>query len=160
MPAIQAFANEHPEIPGTVINELLGRDGGWDVAMDAFYVNDGKNITLLNGKEAISLSVADSWCEAAQRSILQHSLHDAQIVAFSNGLPSSVVDVASPCKYAAAKVVGLTKRHVVLGLGRAAIICAQADLDREVAKGEVVSVAFEGGKGRVSPPAQARVVER
>lgn len=160
VPAIQAFAKERPEVPGVVINELLGRDGGWDVAKDAFYVNDGKIITLINGNEAISLSVADSWCEAAQRSICQHSLHEAKVIAFSNGLPSSVVDAQTPCKYAAAKVVGLTERHAVLGLGRSAIICSQGDLDREVAKGEVVSVAFEGGKGRVSPPAQARAVER
>lgn len=161
VPAIQAFAKECPEVPGSVINELLGRDGGWDVAMDAFYVNDGKNITLLNGKEAISLSIADSWCEAAQRTILLHSLHDAQVIAFSNGLPSSVVDTEDRLRLlVTAKVVGLTDRHVVMGLGRSALICAQTDLDRDVVKGELVSVVFEGGKGRVSPPAQARVVER
>lgn len=49
------------------------------------------------------------------------------------------------------KVMGVTDCHVVLSLGRTALIVAQSDMDRVPAQNEEVSVTFKDGRGRVQP---------
>lgn len=49
------------------------------------------------------------------------------------------------------KVLGVTDQHVVLSIGRSAVVLAQADIDKVPAKGDDVVVNFTGGKGSVEP---------
>lgn len=58
------------------------------------------------------------------------------------------------------KVMGVTDCHVVLSLGRTALIVAQSDLDRVPVKDEEVSVTFKDGKGMVQPGKERDGVER
>lgn len=58
---------------------------------------------------------------------------------------------ASVDKAYSGKVMGVTDCHVVLSLGRTALIVAQSDLDRVPEQGEEVAVTFKGGKGMVQP---------
>lgn len=47
------------------------------------------------------------------------------------------------------KVLGVTNQHVVLSIGRAAVVLAQEDIDKVPAIGDDVVVKFAGGKGSV-----------
>lgn len=47
------------------------------------------------------------------------------------------------------KVLGVTDQHVVLSIGRAAVVLAQEDIDKVPAIGDDVVVKFAGGKGSV-----------
>lgn len=47
--------------------------------------------------------------------------------------------------------MGVTDHHVVLSLGRTALIVEQSDQDREPELGEEISVTFKDGKGMVQP---------
>lgn len=59
------------------------------------------------------------------------------------------------------KVMGVTNDHVVLSLGRKALIVAKSDLDRLPIKDEEVSVLFKDGKGTVrSNKERGQVIER
>lgn len=88
-----------------------------------------------------------------------NSLCEAGIIA---GVKESfvIVDSQSEFKCSSAKVLGLTSKHVVLGLGRSAAILNQGDLDRPLVANEVVSITLKNGNGRVSPPALATEMER
>lgn len=47
------------------------------------------------------------------------------------------------------KVLGVTSSHVVLSLGRSAVVLSKQDLDRVPTHGEDVTLKLEGGKGRL-----------
>lgn len=73
----------------------------------------------------------------------------------TNGLVSD-----QTCSACSGIVMGLTDYHVVLSLGRTALIITQSDMDRVPAKDEEVSVTFKDGKGMVQPGKERGGVER
>lgn len=168
VPAIQKFAKENSHVPSVVIDELLGREGGYRPIPGGFMKLEGSSPVAIEQSHALGHidgnrlitgeSKEEVWAVAANQAIDRSSLHDAELFAYGKG-KYSVVSSIDSCTYLAAKVMELTSRHVVLSLGRSAVICAQAELDRAVVKDEVISVTFEGGKGYVSPPAQEKIAE-
>lgn len=83
---------------------------------------------IANGgiREAIDLSSNDAEKIAAEKAMVE----------YANPYGTKVYD---------GKVMDVTGMHVVMSLGRAAVICDQRFLDRVPAKGEEVVVSFVGG---------------
>ena len=82
------------------------------------------------------------------------SVLEAREMAREKG-PGVLID-ANITRFLTGKVMGVTQAHVVLSLGRSAVIVAQSKLSRVPLYGEDVSMAFKDGKGVVSN----RVVEK
>ena len=78
------------------------------------------------------------------------SLTAAQKIAMDKG-EFSVADPAQD-KTHSGKVLGVTDHHVVVSLGRSALIVEKRDIDRVPAVEENVTLKFEGGKGVFQPP--------
>lgn len=75
------------------------------------------------------------------------SLTDAATIATQK--ESYTVADPSVDRHHEGKVLGVTDQHVVLSIGRAAVILAQEDIDKVPAIGDDVVVKFAGGKGSV-----------
>lgn len=167
VPAIQNFAKENPDVPVRVINELLGRDGGYEVP---YYPADLASLhpfPCLEHSSEPGYIVRDTidacWEAAAVNAVLAHSFRNAEMIADTKGTYELVdkftcVDLDKTLHHTG-KILGVTDKHVVLSLGRAALIYVQADLDRVPVKDELVSIAFTAGKGVVSPPVPEKCVD-
>lgn len=167
VPAIQNFAKENPDVPVRVINELLGRDGGYVVPYypaDLASLHPFPCLEHSSGPGYIVRDTIDAcWEAAAVNAVLAHSFRNAEMIADTKGTyelvdKSTCVDLDKTLHHTG-KILGVTDKHVVLSLGRAALIYVQADLDRVPVKDELVSIAFTAGKGVVSPPVPEKCVD-
>lgn len=159
VPAIQNFAKENPDVPVRVINELLARDGGYTfpdfpVELASLYPFPCLEHTSEPG-QIVRGTIDEYWAVGAGKAVLAHSLRSAEMIADTKG---SYAIAGSDQSYDG-KVMDLTAQHVVLSLGRSAVICEQAALDRVPSKDEMVSIAFTAGRGVVSPPVQEKEVD-
>jgi hypothetical protein len=77
--------------------------------------------------------------------VLAQSHRDAEAIAVAKG-DFGYANVLAD-QIIAGSVMGVTNQHIVVSLGRAATIIAQADLNRVPAAGEMATISFKGGKG-------------
>lgn len=70
IPAIQAYAAENPEVPKLVVNEMIARDGGFELAVKD---RAGWRIFSSNGVHRVAADAEDdAWEKAAQDAIRRH----------------------------------------------------------------------------------------
>lgn len=127
---------------GGCLDRMKMEPSSMDVIHSAFCIDSGVNVFVANeyGSDKESALVFDMF--AAGKSLEQAKKLAAQKGSFV------VVDSAANAEHSGV-VLGVTDRHVVVSMGRSALILAKNDLDRVPETGQSVKVKYSGGRGVV-----------
>ena len=107
-------------------------------------------------ESSVDLSFLDGVARAKVKSCLKQSFSVAKMLAFKKCI-FSMLD-AKVDQTHVVHVLGVTKHHVVLSLGRSAMIICQSDLNKGLVVDDVVKIEFKGGKGNVLAALDSSVI--
>lgn len=110
-------------------------------------------------ENVVGKKLSSGGIESSPESTDSWSLTRAVEIANEKGGGYSMLDLSVDCDHSG-KVLDVTTRHVVLDIGRSALIARQSDLSRILQKDERVAIVVKNGRCEVHPGKDRGGVER